>query len=95
MHANSRSTNSSKTSKCVIFNWENKNFQEIEDPKTQKNYAKINEKLHAGSSFDFGGVSTGFGSSLGDEKPWFSPLFRCFFEVKFEARFGFEKNREK
>ena len=95
MPENNRSTNSSETSKRVIFPRENTIFQEIEDPKTKKKDAKIDENLHAGSSFDFGGVSAGFGSGLGDENSWFSPLFRYFFEVKFEARFGLEKNREK
>ena len=74
---------------------ENTIFQEIEDPKTKKKDAKFDENLHAGSSFDFGGVSAGFENGLGDEKPCFLLLFRYFFEVKFEARFGFEKNREK
>ena len=66
-------------------------FQEIEDPKIKEKDAKIIETLHAGWSFDFGGVSAGFGSGLGDEKPLFSRLFRYFFEVKFETRFGLEK----
>ena len=65
---NSRSTNSSETSKCVIFLRENTIFQELEDTETKKNDAKIIAKLHAGSGFDFRGVSTGFGSGLGDQK---------------------------
>ena len=51
----------------MILHMENTIFQEIEDPKTKKNDAKIDENLHAGSSFDFGGVSAGFGSGLGDQ----------------------------
>ena len=52
----------------MIFPRENTIFQEIEDPKTKKNDVKINEKLHAGSSFDFGGVSGGLWSGVGDQE---------------------------
>ena len=37
----------------------------------------------------------GLGRVLGGQKPWFSHVFRCFFDAIFEARFQEAKIRQK
>ena len=39
------------------------------------------------------GFWEGFGRGLGGQNPRFSHIFRCFFDVVFQARFGRRKNR--
>ena len=50
--------------------------------------------MFSGTSF-LDGFWKGFGRGLGGQNPRFSHLFRCFFDVIFQARFGRRKNREK
>ena len=51
-------------------------------------HVKIEQKLRVFWGCDFEGILEGFWEGLGEQNLRFSLIFRCFFEVNFEAPFG-------
>ena len=95
MVGNCKNTILAKTVKIMIFPQENIIFKKSKIEKKKNIEQKsMKNRMFFGTSI-LKGFWKGFGRVLGSQNPRFSHIFRCFFDVIFQARFGRRKNREK